>query len=554
MIDRILDNNGDIRKSYPDSAHNVSAFGGIHWKQKPTHPLMEYAIHNLIFRVTGGLTPSVELVRLRVTLGNVEKTYPVLLSKTIPGKTLKETSVPDLQSSQWARWSWMLLCAILTRPGDGRLSNYVLDPDNNIFCIDNDIAFVEPAVKEFMSRKVNFCSALFCLFPNRPLDPKVLEEFSGLNVDALLKGWIEDVIKQEQEYLSLFPDPIERSRLYEEDPNNRFKATILFRKGALVTLNFQFTFLQNFLRSAFADKREVKASDLLAQLIHMREINMDNTTGKYVSKIYTKANQSTIDAKLKWITSRDQSKSLTSLQSDQACLGKIPTLEEIGRGEYSPAEARKELFGCVLNRSAQYISIGMVDGQRTLQVSFKHLAHDQERQSLVLEAITYLATQEKPTALALQYCDALNSTTLAPFLHPGLESLDLRFCSELTDNDVVTIQKKCSQLKKLYLSGCVKLKYVSLYERYPTPLEFESLQELHIEKCANLTSLRLKAPQFKTLIANHNPELSQIDIPPCFPELQHCPRIEERVLDSLLERALLGPDDVFIILNCILTS
>ena len=131
-----------------------------------------------------------------------------MLSATIPGKTLKETSVPDLQSAQWARWTWMLLCSILIRPGDGRLSNYVLDADNNIFCIDNDIAFVEPVVTEkLLFHKVNFCCALFCLFPDKPLDPKVLEEFCALDADALLNGWIEDVIKKEQEYLSLFPDP-----------------------------------------------------------------------------------------------------------------------------------------------------------------------------------------------------------------------------------------------------------------------------------------------------------------------------------------------------------
>ena len=36
-----------------------------------------------------------------------------------------------------------------------------------------------------------------------------------------------------------------------------------------------------------------------------------------------------------------------------------------------------------------------------------------------------------------------------------------------------------------------------------SPLEFERLQELHIEECENLVSLRLKAPLLRTLIANN---------------------------------------------------
>ena len=87
---------------------------------------MEYAIHNLFYRIAGDLTPSTELVRFEVDGG---KPYPVLISTSIPGTTIKDrASLPDLDNpQQWARWTWLLLCSILTRPGDGLPSNYVFD-------------------------------------------------------------------------------------------------------------------------------------------------------------------------------------------------------------------------------------------------------------------------------------------------------------------------------------------------------------------------------------------------------------------------------------------
>ncbi|MGZ3634204.1 MAG: hypothetical protein ACXWM7_08190 [Parachlamydiaceae bacterium] len=55
------------------------------------------------------------------------KSYPVLISQTIPGVAL-DTSQP-FDNKQW---TWMLLAAILTRPGDGRASNYAVHNQNQL--------------------------------------------------------------------------------------------------------------------------------------------------------------------------------------------------------------------------------------------------------------------------------------------------------------------------------------------------------------------------------------------------------------------------------------
>src|SRR5271170_6036553 len=177
-IDALLDSKGNIRKMYPHSAHNVCQLiheqYAFHFKQKPSHPLMEYAIHNLTSRIAGSLTPAVELALFTVRCQGKTKNYPVLISETIPGPSLKESQ--DLDPKQW---TWMLLCSILTRPGDGRLSNYVVK-DRQIYCVDNDVSFIEPVVSHVLSlsRQVQFSASPFCILPlTTPLDLKVLEAF-----------------------------------------------------------------------------------------------------------------------------------------------------------------------------------------------------------------------------------------------------------------------------------------------------------------------------------------------------------------------------------------
>ncbi|MGZ3633332.1 MAG: putative nucleotidyltransferase substrate binding domain-containing protein, partial [Parachlamydiaceae bacterium] len=186
----------DLRAQYDNSAHRVCRFRlkgeptiDLHFKQKPAHPLMEYAIHNLTSRIAGKLTPPTLLIRFQMG----DRCVPILVSQTLSGSY--PTPGQPLDSQQW---TWMLLSTILTHPGDGRVSNYIVGGEK-IYCIDNDISFVEPVVSSMWGRTVQFCSALFCLQSlETPLDPEVLEHFLALDAEAILDGWIEDVIQKEQ--------------------------------------------------------------------------------------------------------------------------------------------------------------------------------------------------------------------------------------------------------------------------------------------------------------------------------------------------------------------
>ena len=123
---------------------------------------MEYAIHNLSSRIAGKLTPSVELVRFEVHSNGRKKSYPVLVSETIPGINLKNAKGPYNP----AQYTWMLLLAILTRPGDGRLSNYIVDDKGMLYCVDNDISFAEPVIREWGSPRQSIFALPFFVLPS----------------------------------------------------------------------------------------------------------------------------------------------------------------------------------------------------------------------------------------------------------------------------------------------------------------------------------------------------------------------------------------------------
>ncbi len=479
----ILDVNGNIKPQYKNCAHNVCAAGGFHFKQKPAHPLMEYAIFSLTSRIAGKLTPASTLVRFDVK----GKSYPVLISETIPG-SYWENQKPEIK--QLTR---MLLAAILTRPGDGRISNYVLD-NGMLYCVDNDICFVEPLTKEWGSRTVQFCSALFFMHPlSTPLDSEVLQAFKALDSSAILDSWIEDVIEKEKEYTALF-SPEEQEKLYTEEPNNAFTPTILFRKGALATLDLQFWKLQNLI----SRMPQLTAGDLLKELISIREENI----GAFVYKAYNQAKD------LKQATSRTQESSLTSVQYHKACLGKIPTHDEIVKQQaYTPQKARGELFATLLARCSAHADIVSRPGKITIRANFENV--EVNRQALILKALGAQAYEQKPHVVILHHCTSLTSALLAPFLHPGLECLDLSYCSGI-DDGVFSALQTCISLKELNLTA-TSITQIKGWAWSPL-VEFPRLEHLILNRCPRLEAIHVRALSLKTCHAKHNPPLGEVTI------------------------------------------
>ncbi|WP_042280445.1 hypothetical protein [Candidatus Protochlamydia sp. R18] len=529
MCEQILEVTGNLKRQYKNSAHPVASasYGGyqLHFKQKPTHPLLEYAIHALTARIAGHLSPPTQLARFEVDIKGKKRIYPVLISKTIQGQTLENANQLDVKQLTWA-----CLCALLTRPGDGRFPNYVVEEGTRrIFCVDNDISFVEAVIHYYFGHKVQFSSALFCLDAKYHLDPEVLEAFIHLKPNLILNSWLEDLIQKDESYrtLQLFT-PEEEKRLYEEDLEDRFKGTLLLRSGTVTNVLVQFYHLQDGLRQALKAKKNLTPLDLLSYLVSLRGSQMQ-TLDRWVYPKYKQAVASSLTPKqrLQNAIDRQVDISLTSAQADAASFGKPPTFEEIQqREEYSPEKAQSELFAFTLNRCASYVLFGENQEEEWIEADFKEMvkrkipdrvkgkAPDRERQRLVLNALIFLMKNKnfKPHKVTLMNCAVLDHATLKPFLHKDLTYLNVSGCPLIKEEAIQEIEKRSPNLKQLYLNRCAQLRAFEKprFPLAPTYLQFAKLEELQLKRCVALASIYLDAPLLHTLKADKNPHLKTL--------------------------------------------
>lgn len=481
----------DIRSIYK-SAHSVGHLKtvdyNLHFKQKPSQPLMEYAIHNLTARISGNPPPPSILVRL-TTMG---KSYPVLISQTAAGGNLKECW-KDAQVTP--HFTWNLLCEVLTLPGDGKLDNYILQDNGEIVCVDNDSSFVEPINYGVVYNRVQFACSLFSLFSlERELDQEVLEAFASLNVYSILKGWIDDVIQKEKEYKALFNEK-ERADLYSGDKDRTFTCSLLLKEGAISTLYLQFYYLQNLIRQ----KKIVNIGDLLKGLITLNH----KFVGDEVYLAYKRPNTHP-DETVKVATSRKQDRSMTSIQYQEASFDKSVSFEEIEVLRcYSAEKGRDELLAL------------FPDGfnETHLKVDFSYFKNDLSREMAVLTFLSKMVKlgSKKPPSIVFKNSHLLTQKLLEPFLHEGLKSLHIEGGGGISHGTLTLISLKCPQLKTLVIIGWSKLTKIE-----PTifvdPLKFHHLRHLEISHCDNLQTFHLEVPVLQTLQVENNPKLQHLEL------------------------------------------
>ncbi|NGX38674.1 MAG: hypothetical protein K1000chlam2_01851, partial [Chlamydiae bacterium] len=533
----ILDQKGNIKRQLKNCFHQVASLSEakLHFKQKPNHPMLEHAIHTLTYRVMGRATPATMLVKFKA---RGKAPYPVLISRTIPGEILKGAKYDHLDQSHL---TWMLLCAILTRPGDGRGANYILGPDGKIYCIDNDVSLVELMNSGRMFKQTNICSLLFCL-SQKPLDKDTLIKFIQLDAESILHSWIEELIEKEKDYTTLFTEE-ERKKLYEEDKENRFTPFLLLKEGAISTLCLQFIHLQQTLKARL--KNPLYAQDLLQMLISIKD-TPEQTSGIQVAKQYAKASTKSPSERLKAATGvATQSKSTS--QTMEATFGKILTFEEIEKREtYSLGKAKEELLLLLVQRyiNTENATLLQKGNNGSLHAHFETITQGQEpdlsRQKLILKALHLLIKLEhfpKPQEVTLSHCVALRNADLLPFLSESLRFLDLRNCPKITGAALDQIAKHCPQIEKLYLSGSSVEAIASSGVFSWQPLPMPKLKTLHAAHCQNLTTIQIIAPELTVCKVNHNPLLQKLEGEPDFPywilsDTTECPKLSDTLFQS----------------------
>ncbi|NGX38634.1 MAG: hypothetical protein K1000chlam2_01810, partial [Chlamydiae bacterium] len=426
-----------------------------------------------------------------------------------------------------------LLCAILTRPGDGRGANYILGVDGKIYCIDNDVSLVELMSSVRMFKQTNICSLLFCL-SQKPLDIDTLIKFTQLDPESILHSWVEELIEKEKDYTTLFTKE-ERKKFYEEDKENRFTPFLLLKEGAISTLCLQFIHLQQTLKARL--KTPLYAQDLLQMLISIKD-TPQQTTGIQVAKQYAKASTKPPSERLKAATGvAAQSKSTS--QTMEATFGKILTFEEIEKREtYSLDKAKKELLLLLVQRyiNTENATLLQKDNNGSLHAHFEAItsngAPDYSRQELILKALHLLIDLghfPQPQEVTLADCVVLKDTDLLPFLSPNLRFLNLRNCPSITQNTVEQIAKTSPNIEELYLSGS-GIETVAEYGIFSWYLlSMPKLKILHAARCQKLQAIYLSAPKLIECKVDQNPQLQQINLAN-FPfwvqsETEECPKL-----------------------------
>lgn len=533
VIAELISDEGGIQKKVSNSSHNIGFLSthGLHFKEKPANPFIEYGIHSLSYRIAGYLTPAIELVRFEVDVGGKTVIYPVLISESIVGAPLKDQGFEwsDCDQQQWTK---MFLANILIRPGNGTPSKYKLvDKEGKlqIFCVNNEVSFVDPVTSRLLKKTINFCSALFCLFPNVVLSREVLREFLDIDAASILEHWLEEMIETEKVWISLFSEQ-ERVQFFEQ--SNSCRIDCLIPEGSLAHLELQIVHLQRFISTLFQGQETLTVNKLLGELISLRQ---DNTTklltGPYVASTYQRAmSYPTLQERLKWIIGRDTTEPMTSVQSNLVVFGKNPTYNEVkGRKEYSPEEARQELCRTTTNETTIVVFGKVLGGRiRSRQVD---ATPGTSRQNAIIQSLSHLFYRGdvRPAALTIQRCHVLSSENISPFLHKQLEYLQLRSCSLVSDLDIQMIPRAISNLEELHLIDCARLTaIVSSFMFKAAPITFNRLKVLVVSDCPNLKTIWFAAPLLSRLLLQNNQGLETVDVEAieARSQIEDCPHLQ----------------------------
>ncbi|NGX62179.1 MAG: Secretory immunoglobulin A-binding protein EsiB [Chlamydiae bacterium] len=499
----------------------------LHFKEFPYQPLMEYAVFSFMWRIMGEATPPSSLVRFKI--GDIS--YPVLITKTIEGKTLheanaediKEANAKNIKSLDRKHLTWFKLCEILLKIADGRPSNYVLK-NGLVFGVDNDIAFCNPLQRGgfFQSLRVRFGSSLF-LLGNEKLNKLVLEEFCLLNPQTLLQNWLEDIEEREKKYLNFFPD---KEKKYAQGEEMRFILKFLVPKGAITALWLQFRNLQDFIRSKLDANLSIHSLDLFDSFITLDHHKgyEQKQLGSILKKSYSSAmrKEQTLTERFCAVTSAPMS--MTSLRAQEACFGGELTYQETQKRVFSIEEVKQELS--FLNISEEWIQVGDVQGfsKDVVMADFKSV-RDLQRQKKILDALElYLDNcKKKPTTLILRNCAVIEWKTLSRILKK------------------MNLQK----IEQLDLEGSPRI--TNFHGSFP------KLRCLNLSRCKNLTTMQVTSDLLTKLNVSHSTSLRSVTLK-VTPEIldiewENTPHFNKKTLDykwftkNLIDLIVYGSDD-----------
>lgn len=529
VVNQLLDLEGNIHKDHKHCMNRVGYVENqqvrLHFKQQPLsaeyafHPGVEQAASRLMMRVCGHGVSISELMKFVVKHPDkMPRSYLVLVSQTVVGNNLSNTSTEELQQLDQKRLSDLFLSVPLILPGDLREANYIFTEAVNedgrkikqLVSVDNDISWVKVMTKHplLIGRyNIHLFFVLFFKFPTMVLDPQAIEEFLALKPAILIEDWLKEMCVWNQQAKEHFQE--------FENLAQGFSSFCLFDKGTATQLLIQFFRLQTFLKEN--NGRQILADEVLKILLMVEEGDLIDI-GPRIHNEYQKAKslKGTPGENIKTLTGRPSSTvSLSLTQSQAAMFNKVPSSQ--GEKDLNlPERALKEIEQLI---ALHFQDFYFIQGKETakLERGFTPTPEgalpDLTTQKEVLRGLL----MHKYDKLNLSHCHALTDADLRKFILKSgstLTHLDLRHCRGITDEPLWFIAEKCLLLEELYLSNCEKIVKFSttkfLVQRIP--LQFPNLKIVHIASCPLLEEILLSAPQLHTLKADHNSKLKKVEV------------------------------------------
>lgn len=506
---------GSAGMTTTSSAHDVVRIVGegydLHLKEMPAQPMMEYAVHNFTSRLSGeGTTPSI-LLRFE-WIDEKEDPCPILVSFSVEGRCLSEDYHQPVSNRSL---TWMLLRALLIKPGDERGSNFIVDRQGLLTCVDNDVALVVPVVQSGISSQVCFKTVL-PLISDGALDLEVIRAFLQISPDLLLSAWLGDLLEREEMYKRLFSE-LERERLYyDEKKCLQFTPKLVLKKGAVAALFTQFIALQDFLRK---HKGRLRPLDLLQALMTLEGVRMEKSdVGSKIFRAYSrgKALKLSPSEQLSKIVEEKSNQSITNKEMMRCTVGRTPKRAEIENSpDFSIQEAVEELSCFLMRNYDETLQVTMGDDTATLTADFSKLQSegkpDLERQQLLMRAFYYHHGLNNFQCVSFLHAHTLTQKELQLFFHEGLTSLTLVDCPAVTSEALVALARLSLKLKALRIENCPKISRIDDGKAFAAEdLSFLELEELHLSHLPNLKDLKIKAPKLKVLRLGSTPLLRSL--------------------------------------------
>jgi hypothetical protein len=535
---KIFDKKGQLQGTAERGRHAVHAVlhDGVfvHLKAYPEWPGMEYAVGRLSELIIGrGGAPHSRVWAAKSASEPRARWCPIGVSETIHGPTLQDMlktsqSIPNLDRRSFSQQALM---AMLVNPEDGKSDNFVLTThtDENgrvlsrLVSIDNDHAFVPPVARKMLRPSVQVKTIVFCFNEMMlPVHADVVEEFLMLKPEKVLRCWLRDLQRYNQDMDALFAPEERESCLNDPDESKRSCLAALLRPDTVPRLFQKLRRMHDLLRA----NPKISHIDLLKNVephlapFYLEVLRMRTSPAERFRQLAEKEYGGTMVAGA-GITKTTTTRTLESV------LGALPSVEEIRQPTRFGIDAAIAMLDDIDQKQNNIDAVRQAIVQKGDCKPLRSLPFEEMKQD-ALDGITIADLTPENQKLLLKGLAGLELTSLAiancviaelRYLTPIFESskrltvLDLSNC-QLVNNTVLEVaSKNCPQLAKLFLRDIKNLTAIVMSNVIGrSALDFWNLRRLFIDGCERLEEILIVAPALMELTCKGCPKLRVPDL------------------------------------------